>query len=217
MKYLIAPVVALGVGVTASTAAWARCPVSLADAANGVYVDFGDFVVRYDRRDDGRVEELEFDTQEGTGYRYISQHGIFLVESQEMAFGYAGTGTFETITYDTPPPPRIEPNLTYSTNITVRFGTEQPFREPLSIVVGPEQSQLIGACRLQTLSVNMRQGPPGNEFISQFMYFVDLGMAIYIGGGTPEESPSFGPPISIDTDPPMRPLPGGPSPQQPGK
>ncbi|MBF9036492.1 hypothetical protein HKCCE2091_19815 [Rhodobacterales bacterium HKCCE2091] len=184
--------------------ALADCPTTLADAAHGVYVDFDGYVVRYDRRPDGSVEELEFDTPTGGGYRYISLGGIYVVESWTMESGFAVPGTHETITYENQPDPELRPNSTFSSNTTIHFDNgDAPFDEFLSIAVGPSQSQRIGTCTLDAMRVEMRTGPVGSVQISNFLYFPTLGFGTYIGGGAEGENYDLYRPTAISTEPPL--------------
>ncbi|MEM9318526.1 MAG: hypothetical protein AAGA70_05920 [Pseudomonadota bacterium] len=184
-------------------AASAQCPTTFADASHGVFVQFDDYVVRYDRRPDGVVEELEFDTENETGYRYLSQHGILVLESWEMQFGAANLSTYEVISYDQPLPTQITAGMVYSTGTLVQYGSEAPYREPLTITVGPQSTQQIGACAMQVMQVEMRTGPAGDEYISSFTFFPALGFGVFIGGGPLGGQQDMYPPTYIGTQPPM--------------
>ncbi len=204
-------------------AAAAQCPTTLADASAGVYVDFDGYIVRYDRRADGTVEEVEFDTQDGgTGYRYLSHHGIFILESAEMVFGVVQPDTNEVITYDVPLPNQIAANMTYSSMTNVRYGSDAPFQEPLEITVGAQGTEQIGGCTMATLPVEMRTGPSTDQYISNFTYFPALGFGIFVGGGGQGETQDVYRATYIGTVPPSAaataPAPGAPTPPaSPGK
>ena len=169
--------------LAAPGAALANCPSTYADAANGVFVAFGSDVVRYDRRPDGTVEELEFDTQEASGYRYLSHHGILILQSWEMIWGVSQPDTHEVITYDTPLPAQFTANSSYRSMTTVRYGTDAPVQEPVEVTVGAQGVEQIGGCAMQTLPIQMRSGPPNDLYFSNFTYFPALGFGVFVGGG----------------------------------
>ena len=185
----------------AAGAAMADCPSTLADAANGVYVEFSDLLVRYDRRPDGTVEEMEFDTATNSFFRYLSHHGIFILQSWEMIGTLLQTDTHEVITYDVPLPPQITANMTFAAQSLVRYGTDAPFNEPLQITVGAQEMQTIGACTMATLPVRMQTGPAGDVYISNFTYFPALGFGIFVGGGPIGGTQDVFRPIYIGTEP----------------
>lgn len=192
---------ALAFGLAAGAAA-AECPSTYADAAEGVYVDFDGYVVRYDRQPDGTVEELEFDTVDEPGYRYLSHQGIFIFESWEVVFGVMQPDTVEVITYDQPLPAQITPNLNFAAMSTVRYGNDAPFQEAVAISVGPQTTEQIGDCAMSTLSVQMRSGPANDQYISNFTYFSALGFGIFTGGGGATETQDYFPATYIGTEPP---------------
>lgn len=183
-------------------AAWADCPTTLADAAEGVYADFDGYIVRYDRRPDGTVEEVEFDTTDGSGYFYRSHQGIMIHESWEMSAGFLQADTHEVITYDQPLPATIAPNSTFSTMTTVQYATDAPYQEPLTISAGATVSEQIGDCVMQVVPVQMRTGPGNDQFVSNFSYFPALGFGVFIGGHGANEAPEFFRPTYIGTVPP---------------
>ncbi|MEM1273806.1 MAG: hypothetical protein AAGF88_08315 [Pseudomonadota bacterium] len=207
MRHALSPVI-FGLMVTAAVA---ECPTTLADASHGVFVDFDGYVVRYDRRADGAVEELEFDSADGTGYRYISQHGILVLESWEMQFGALMDGTHEIITYDVPLPASISPNMTYASTTTVQYGSDAPFTEPLRIMAGAPQTQVIGNCTMNVLEVQMHTGAPGVEYVSNFIYFTALGFGVFVGGGDLGAPPDMYPATYIGTVPPTYGADGAPA------
>ena len=191
---------AIALSLTAG-AAMADCPSTLADAANGVYVEFSDLLVRYDRRPDGTVEEMEYDTETNSFFRYLSHHGVFILESWEMVGAMMQTDTHEVITYDVPLPTQITANMSFASQTTVRYGSDAPFNEPLQITVGAQEMQMIGACNMATLPVRMQTGPAGDLYITDFTYFPALGFGIFTGGGPAAGTLDVYAPTYIGTEP----------------
>ena len=182
MKRMICAVVA---SVVAGSAL-ADCPTTYADAAEGVYVEFDGLIVRYDRRADGTVEEMEADTETGQFFRYLSHQGIFILESWEMQGTTLLPDSYEVITYDTPLPSQITANMSYRSMTTVRYGQDAPFQEPLEITVGAQRTQQIGDCNMAVLDVRMVTGPSNDPYVSNFIYFPALGFGSFTGGGQPD-------------------------------
>ncbi|MBF9032291.1 hypothetical protein HKCCE3408_17975 [Rhodobacterales bacterium HKCCE3408] len=194
-------------GTTALLALWAGaaaadCPVSMADSAAGLYVEFDGYVVRYDRRPDGTVEELEFPGGDASGFRYISQHGIFVLESWESVSGRVIAGTHETITYATPLPATITPNMSYESATHVFYGADAPVDEPVAMTTGAGSTIGFGDCSLSTIPVEMRTGPVGQQDLSTFTYFPQLGFAVFTGGGAVGGQQDSFPILNISADPP---------------
>lgn len=192
------------VGVTAlAGAAQAQCPVSVADTQAGIYVDYGTYAVRYQLRPNGRTEEIEFQTAEDVGFRYVSQRGIMVHESAEMRDGRLVAGTGTTIQYSGPLLDII-PNDSWSVNTVVFPDGESSFNEGLSISTGPLVQTTIGACRLNSISVDLVARQPGvsESDLSRFTYFPDLGFAIFTGSGSTTSSFDAVTPMTISTEPP---------------
>lgn len=183
-------------------AATADCPTTFADAAQGVYIGFDGYVVRYSRFPDGTVEELELHGGDASDFRVVSHLGVFIHESAEMINGVLQPESNEVITYAQPLPPQLSANMTFATTSTVAYANDAPFQEPLEITVGAPATEQIGDCTMASLPVQMRTGFGQEQFVSNFIYFPALGFATFIVGHGVNVVPDAFPPTYIGTEPP---------------
>lgn len=188
---------ALSVG----SAAWAECPVSMADTAAGIYVAFDDTVVRYDRQPDGRMEELEFGFEDAPGLVYTSLHGIWLLSSVDMFGGFTQEETREVFSYDRPLPPTVAPNSEFQTVSTVRPADGDAFTETLTLRTGALSRTQVGGCTLDVIEARLDIVTGAERSTSIFQYFPALGFAVFVGFEEPGQSPESYPATRISTVP----------------
>lgn len=193
--------VSVVVFAASASAALAECPTSFEDAADGVYLEFGDRIVRLDRQADGTVEEIETILSTGEFTRYISHLGLFVLERSGMVNGVLQPDTFETISYDAAPPTRLEPGLVYATDTVVTEAGSDPFPEPIALTVGDGGNLAVGGCQVSILPVEIRFGAVQDQYSDHFLYFPDLGLGSYIGGGPTGETPTLETLLYIGTEP----------------
>ena len=221
------PALALGAG-----AALAECPRSSAESADGIYVTFNEFHVRYDLLADGTVMEQETNFEDGTGFRVNSLRGAFVLQSWSTENGLLLPDSSEVTTWDVGAAnlPVLAPGQIWSGNSVRVHDDGETNYETVTVAMEPARVMSIGPCSYDAwpMVVTTSDNRGGPDFIDYLSYLPSLGIAIYHGGT--EEGAQFArdEPTSISTTPPLRGdgtylLPdapvgaGTPTPAQPGK
>lgn len=205
--------------LVAAGAALADCPADMSDAADGVYVSFSDFYVRYDRLADGTVLEQEVYQDDGTGFRVHSLSGAFVMTSWSTRYGAIVTGTTETTEYAVGVEnlPTLFPGQTWEGSTVRRHDDGTTNVETVAVSVDPERAVTIGACSYQGWPIEVRTtGSDGGVFVDALTYMPTLGFAIYHGGADTTEALTPDMPIAISTQPPVVTEAGDPAPSGPG-
>lgn len=206
----------------AGGAALAECPVDMSDSADGVYVSFADFFVRYDRLADGSVLEHEVSQADGTGFRVHSIFGAFVLTTSSTRYGAIVTGTTETTDYAVglDALPTLFPGQTWEGSSVRQHDDGTTKVETMSVTVAPENRMAIGACSYQSWPMQVTTtGNDGGAFVDYLTYLPSLGFAIYHGGADATEVFTPDMPTRISTEPPVLSgdsvLPGNPAPAVP--
>ena len=189
-----------------SGAALAECPVNMADSADGVYMSFDDFYVRYDRLADGSVIEDEVYLSDGTGFRVHSISGAFVMQSWDTLYGGIQQGTSETTTYAVGVEnlPTLFPGQSWSGSTVREHENGATNVETVQVRMQPETSMLIGDCSLQAWPMEVTTtGSDGGVFIDRLTYLPSLGFAIYHGGADAGEPFTPEMPSALSTEPPL--------------
>lgn len=190
----------------AAGAALAECPATMSDTADGVYVSFPDFYVRYDRLADGSVLEQEVYQEDGTGFRVHSVSGAFVTTSWSTRYGAIVTGTTETTEYAVGLEnlPTLFPGQTWQGSTVRQHDDGTTNVETVAVTVDPESTVTIGACSYQGWPMQVTTtGRDGGVFVDELTYLPTLGFAIYHGGADTTESFTPDMPTAISTNPPM--------------
>lgn len=200
------PFAALPALVLATGAALADCPESMGDTADGVFVSFSDFYVRYDRMADGSVLEQEVYYDDGSGFRVHSLSGAFVLRSWETHFGAIVRNSSEVTTYAVGVEnlPTLVPGRDWQGSTVRQHDDGTTNVETVDVSVAPETSVTIGTCTYRSWPLEVRTtGDDGGVFVDRLTYLPSLGFAIYHGGADMNEAFSPDMPIAISTEPPM--------------
>ena len=197
------PALALGAG-----AALAECPRSMSDTADGIYVTFNDFHVRYDMLADGTVMEQETSFEDGTGFRVNSLRGAFVLRSWSTENGLLLANTSEVTTWEIGVAnlPVLSAGQTWSGE-TVRLHDDGERNvETVTVAIDPAVVTSIGSCSYDAwpIVVTTSAGGATRDFIDYLTYLPSLGIAIYHGGLEEGEQFTRDEPTSISTEPPVR-------------
>lgn len=187
-------------------AALADCPVNMADTADGVFVSFSDFYVRYDRLADGSVLEQEVYYDDGSGFRVHSLSGAFVVRTWQTHFGAIVERSSEVTDYavGTDNLPTLFPGQSWEGSTVRRHDDGTTNVETVAVAMDPESQVTIGSCTYQSWPMRVTTtGTDGGVFIDRLTYLPTLGFAIYHGGADQYEAFSPDMPIAISTEPPL--------------
>jgi hypothetical protein len=199
----LVPALALGAG-----AAFAECPRSTADTADGIYVTFNEFHVRYDLLADGTVIEQETSFEDGTGFRVNSLRGAYVLRSWSTENGLLVADTSEVTTWEVGAAnlPVLMAGQTWSGN-TVRLHDDGERNvETVTVAIDPARVMSIGSCTYDAwpIVVTTSAGGGALDFIDYLTYLPSLGIAIYHGGLEEGEQFNRDEPTSISTTPPVQ-------------
>lgn len=187
-------------------AAWAACPEGTADAAADIYAEFDGYMMRYDRRPDGVVEELERAFDGATGYRFLVHPGGIVLDSWQTDRGRLVPDSREQVDYAAQGTvlPEIEAGLTWTGTATLRLGDGAEVATTTAMIVGQPVRMSIGPCAYESWPVEIRTRDSGDaeDQVHRLRHLPQLGISLYLGGGPASETFTPDLPLSISTEPP---------------
>ncbi len=187
--------------------AFADCPVSMADAADGVHVTFTDFHVRFERQADGSVIEEEDYFSDGSGFRVHSMHGAYVLQSWDTMHGAVVNGTSEITEYSNGMSDLLlmGPGQSHVVQAVRTHDDGTVNVESIGVSVQPAITLTLGNCTMQAwpMIVTTTNSADGGAFVDELTYLPNLGFAIYHGGASQGEAFTRDEPIGISTEPPF--------------
>ena len=200
-------VIALPAFALAAGTAWADCPISTADTADGIFVTFADFHVRYDLQSDGTMIEEETYLEDGGGFRVRSLRGGYVMESWDTQYGMivynSGEVTRWGVGYENLPV--LSPGQTWSDHTTRVREEGGEYLETVNVRVEAERAVTIGPCAYQAWPmVVVTSAPDSTTFTDYLTYLPALGIGIYHGGSENGEAFTRDEPTNISVMPPVQ-------------
>jgi len=174
-------------------------------AVDGVYARYADRVVRYQRLSDGQTAELEIYTEDGASYEYRNHPLGLVLESWETANGLAVDDGIETVTY-TGAIPAPAAGVTWSGEEVSRFSDGSELRFTTSVTVEAQDVFPIGPCQYVALPITVSrvQSGTGEPSVDAFVHLPDLGVTLYLGGGSSVADIAYDLPSGISNRPPLQ-------------
>lgn len=179
----------LSAALAAGAASAETCPRGPAALDTGVTVVFDAMEVRYTRRADGRIHEVERHEDEASDWHYVTDPLGLVHESWEAGRdGVPDESTRERYGFVFPNGfPRAEPFGTWMGTETARTASGEVYEAMVSWRMGAPETLRVGACDYTVIGiVETRMDLPKRSgdlpWINHYLHVPELGLSLYLGG-----------------------------------